>query len=75
MACGNPPPNFPTPPNQNQPGVPNVIDGRALPSQTDRWIELRNPATQELLGRVPQSTPEEVCPSSLWFHDGISAVD
>ncbi len=40
--------------------MPNLIDGKFTPSTTSKWIELRNPATQELLGRVPQSTPEEV---------------
>lgn len=43
-----------------KPTVPNLIDGQLVPSKADRWIDLRNPATQELVGRVPQSTPEEV---------------
>lgn len=63
---GRPPPNV-TPyyahthqTKKTQPAIPNLIDGKLVPSKTDHWIELRNPATQELLGRVPQSTPEEV---------------
>ncbi|GAB5592573.1 hypothetical protein Unana1_07473 [Umbelopsis nana] len=37
----------------------NFINGEAVESSTDRWIELRNPATQELLTLVPETTREE----------------
>lgn len=43
-----------------QPTVKNFINGRMVESKTKRWIDVRNPATQELVCRVPQSTPEEV---------------
>jgi len=36
------------------------INGEFIESQTDQWIELRNPATQELVTRVPQATPQEL---------------
>jgi malonate-semialdehyde dehydrogenase (acetylating)/methylmalonate-semialdehyde dehydrogenase len=36
------------------------IDGQFIDSQTDKWIELRNPATQELVSLVPQATPAEL---------------
>jgi len=41
-------------------GTLNYIDGKFVESRTKDWIELRNPATQELLTKVPQSTPEEL---------------
>jgi malonate-semialdehyde dehydrogenase (acetylating) / methylmalonate-semialdehyde dehydrogenase len=40
--------------------VPNFINGKFEESKTTKWIDLYNPATQELLCRVPQSTPEEL---------------
>ncbi|KAI8810544.1 Aldehyde/histidinol dehydrogenase [Cladochytrium replicatum] len=36
------------------------INGEFFDSQTDKWIELRNPATQELVTLVPQATPAEL---------------
>ena len=36
----------------------NTVDGRAVVS--DRTFESRNPATGEVLGLVPHSTPEQV---------------
>ncbi|KAI9208024.1 Aldehyde/histidinol dehydrogenase [Polychytrium aggregatum] len=41
------------------PDVPLYINGEFLTSQSTQHFELRNPATQELLGFVPQVTPEE----------------
>lgn len=38
----------------------NFINGVFEESKTTKWIDLRNPATQELVTRVPQSTPEEL---------------
>ncbi|KAI9294531.1 Methylmalonate-semialdehyde dehydrogenase [Neoconidiobolus thromboides FSU 785] len=38
----------------------NYINGEFVESKTKKWIELRNPATQELLTLVPESTPEEL---------------
>eukprot|EP01038_Epipyxis_sp_PR26KG_P009124 gene9124-12307_t len=40
--------------------VKNFINGVFEESKTDKWIELRNPATQEVVCLVPQSTPEEL---------------
>lgn len=42
------------------PRVKNFINGVFEESKTDKWIELRNPATQELVCLVPQSTHEEL---------------
>jgi malonate-semialdehyde dehydrogenase (acetylating)/methylmalonate-semialdehyde dehydrogenase len=42
------------------PTVKNFINGVFEESKTTNWIDLYNPATQELLCRVPQSTPEEL---------------
>lgn len=36
------------------------IDGKAVESQTTRWIDLHNPATNEVITRVPISTQDEM---------------
>ncbi|KAJ3215936.1 Methylmalonate-semialdehyde dehydrogenase [acylating] mitochondrial [Dinochytrium kinnereticum] len=36
------------------------INGEFIDSQTSKWIELRNPANQELVTLVPQATPQEL---------------
>lgn len=36
------------------------IDGASVPSGSGRWIEVRNPATRELVGRVPDGTSDDV---------------
>uniref|UniRef100_A0A914HW69 Probable methylmalonate-semialdehyde/malonate-semialdehyde dehydrogenase [acylating], mitochondrial n=1 Tax=Globodera rostochiensis TaxID=31243 RepID=A0A914HW69_GLORO len=40
--------------------VPNWIHGQRVESKTREWIELTNPATNEVIGRVPESTGEEM---------------
>ncbi|KAK9729081.1 hypothetical protein K7432_000524 [Basidiobolus ranarum] len=45
------------------------INGEFIESQTKDWIELRNPATQEIVSRVPQSTPEELKEASRVAQD------
>ena len=42
------------------PRVQNFINGKFEDSKTTEWINLYNPATQELVCKVPQSTPEEL---------------
>ncbi|CDS13387.1 Putative Methylmalonate-semialdehydeFT dehydrogenase (Acylating) [Lichtheimia ramosa] len=42
------------------PTVKNYIHGEMVESQANKWIELHNPATQELLGLVPESTLDEL---------------
>lgn len=37
-----------------------LINGRFLDSQTEDWRALRNPATQEIIGRVPMATAGEI---------------
>jgi len=44
----------------NPPKVKNFINGVFEDSKTDKWIDVINPATQEVVSRVPQSTPEEL---------------
>ena len=39
---------------------PMFIDGASVPSSSGRWIEVRSPATRELVGRVPDGTPADV---------------
>ena len=42
------------------PNVPLLIGGRLVPSTTERWRDLVNPATQEVIARVPMATKAEV---------------
>ena len=44
----------------NVPLVPNFIDGKFVQSSTHDWIELRNPATQDLVCKVPETTDDEL---------------
>jgi betaine-aldehyde dehydrogenase len=39
---------------------PMFIDGASVPSSSGRWIEVRSPATRELVGRVPEGTAADV---------------
>ncbi|XP_059045084.1 probable methylmalonate-semialdehyde dehydrogenase [acylating], mitochondrial [Achroia grisella] len=36
------------------------IDGQFIDSKTSNWIELTNPATNEVIGRVPETTQQEL---------------
>ncbi|RUS26938.1 methylmalonate-semialdehyde dehydrogenase [Jimgerdemannia flammicorona] len=36
------------------------INGEFVESSTKKWIDVRNPATQEVVTRVPEATPEEL---------------
>ncbi|MFN2484567.1 MAG: CoA-acylating methylmalonate-semialdehyde dehydrogenase [Candidatus Limnocylindria bacterium] len=38
----------------------NFVDGRWVPAATDRYLDVPNPATEELLARVPLSTSADV---------------
>ena len=40
--------------------VKQLIDGEFVDSTTDQWIDLTNPATQEIIAHVPQTTPDEI---------------
>lgn len=42
------------------PTVKNWIDGKAQESKATKWIDLTNPATNEVIGRVPESTRPEM---------------
>ena len=44
-----------TPPN-----IPLFIDGNLVQSKTTEWRDIVNPATQEVLARVPFATADEV---------------
>lgn len=37
-----------------------LINGKFVESKTKKWIDLHNPATQELVTRVPEATQEEM---------------
>ena len=40
--------------------VPLIINGEKVRSQTTEWLDVLNPATQEVVARVPIATPAEV---------------
>ncbi|MDY7218738.1 CoA-acylating methylmalonate-semialdehyde dehydrogenase [Denitrificimonas sp. JX-1] len=42
------------------PTIKLLIDGQFIESKTDQWREVINPATQEVLARVPFATTEEI---------------
>ncbi|HRN66144.1 MAG TPA: aldehyde dehydrogenase family protein, partial [Alicycliphilus sp.] len=42
------------------PTVKLLINGQLVESKTTQWRNVVNPATQEVLARVPFATPEEV---------------
>ena len=42
------------------PDVPNFIGGSFVASNAETWIDVHNPATQEVVCRVPQSTDAEL---------------
>ena len=37
----------------------NFINGEFVESQTQKWLEVRDPSTQQLLSQVPETTTEE----------------
>ncbi|MGE0800996.1 MAG: CoA-acylating methylmalonate-semialdehyde dehydrogenase [Lautropia sp.] len=45
---------------QKTPTVPLYLDGKPVESKTKQWREIRNPATQEVLAKVPLATREEL---------------
>ncbi|HEX7386478.1 MAG TPA: CoA-acylating methylmalonate-semialdehyde dehydrogenase [Castellaniella sp.] len=42
------------------PRVPLLIGGKLVQSKTKEWRDVINPATQEVIGRVPFATPDEL---------------
>uniref|UniRef100_A0A0N5BX05 Probable methylmalonate-semialdehyde/malonate-semialdehyde dehydrogenase [acylating], mitochondrial n=1 Tax=Strongyloides papillosus TaxID=174720 RepID=A0A0N5BX05_STREA len=40
--------------------VKNWIDGKAVESKTNKWVDLTNPATNEVIAKVPCSTQDEM---------------
>jgi malonate-semialdehyde dehydrogenase (acetylating)/methylmalonate-semialdehyde dehydrogenase len=42
------------------PRTPLFIDGKFVESKTTKWLDVRNPATQEVVTRVPEATQEEM---------------
>ena len=52
--------NAPTSAKVLAPTVKLLINGQMVESQTTQWRDLVNPATQEVLARVPFATPAEV---------------
>ena len=40
--------------------TPNFLNNRLVPSQASAWIDLHDPATNNLVTRVPQTTDEEL---------------
>ncbi|EZQ18723.1 CoA-acylating methylmalonate-semialdehyde dehydrogenase [Halopseudomonas bauzanensis] len=46
--------------NNNIPTVKLLINGEFIESKTDQWRDVINPATQEVLARVPFATQDEI---------------
>ncbi|KAJ1948081.1 hypothetical protein FBU59_001757 [Linderina macrospora] len=46
--------------SSNVPTTKLFINGEFVESQTTEWIDVHNPATQELVTRVPKATPQEL---------------
>jgi malonate-semialdehyde dehydrogenase (acetylating)/methylmalonate-semialdehyde dehydrogenase len=44
----------------NVPDIPLLIGGKLVPSRSEQWRDIVNPATQKLLARVPMATADEV---------------
>ena len=44
----------------NVPNIPLLIGGRLVPSRSEQWRDIVNPATQKVLARVPFATADEV---------------
>jgi len=44
----------------NAPNIPLLIGGKLVPSRSEQWRDIVNPATQQLLARVPMATADEV---------------
>ncbi len=42
------------------PTIKLVIDGQFVESKTDQWRDVINPATQEVLAKVPFATADEI---------------
>ena len=38
----------------------NYINGRWVESKTSKWLEVRNPATDEVIALCPETTKEEI---------------
>ena len=36
--------------------IPLIIDGERVQSKSDEWLDVLNPATQEVVARVPMAT-------------------
>lgn len=35
------------------------IDGRFIENQSDKWIDVLNPSTEEVISKMPDGTPED----------------
>lgn len=46
----------------------NFINGEFVESKTDKWLEVRDPSTQALLNRVPETTQDE-------FNEAVAAAE
>jgi malonate-semialdehyde dehydrogenase (acetylating)/methylmalonate-semialdehyde dehydrogenase len=65
----------------NVPRIPLLIGGELVQSRTDQWRDVVNPATQQLLARVPMATADEVeaavaaarAAFTTWRHTPIGA--
>ena len=40
--------------------IPLIIGGERVRSKSEHWLDVLNPATQEVVAKVPMATPDEV---------------
>jgi len=53
--------------------VPLIIGGEKVRSKSDTWLDVLNPATQEVVARVPVATPEEVAAAVASAHEAFKS--
>eukprot|EP01135_Chromosphaera_perkinsii_P011223 Nk52_evm4s2367 gene=Nk52_evmTU4s2367 len=49
-----------SPASSSAPSVQLLLNGKFVESQTNKWIDIHNPATNEVVARVPESTQAEM---------------
>ena len=54
--------------------IPLIINGEKVRSKTDTWLDVLNPATQEVVAKVPMATKEEVDAVLNWIDDGTPDI-
>lgn len=51
--------------------IPLIINGEKVQSKSTEWLDVLNPATQEVVARVPMATKEEVAAAVSAAHEAF----